>query len=871
MPPKSPLWKYFHSIRGVKFGENNTHMKAWCKGCLTRYIDDREEADAVAVASGVLGTARQRSDLHEEALANITCICGKISNMERHLRTCGNLQPGTWAIAQRELEEAKENTRRETAMAAHPAPIHPAVAFSPSTPNSSLHRAHAGSASSSSFEHLALTASTPDSPSPLKKAKSGSFNSTPTKWSPNHQTEFDQDLCNVFVACGIPWNAAANPQLKLFTQKWIPGAKVPDRRALSGKVLDGEVAKVEEKTRVKIQGKLATGQCDGWKNIAKTSVVTSMVTVKHEAYLVRTHDVSNAPKTGDHLLELTVADIQYVRDKFGLTVIGWCTDDGPDGKRMRRLLKDLMAWMIVTVCWSHQINLIVGNYLTLDETFLKVVTLALDVVKWFNGHSRALGWFNAEQKLTAEQKRILALLLPVITRWTAHYLCVSRLLRLSTPMKTCCLRHYDALLLCAGTKPHLKAEAKRIVDTVGESSFWVNLAKVKTHLEPLAIAANITQSAHTRLDHILLVLANLTRIYSNPAIDQAVRERICNSLETRWRSADQDVFILAVFFNPYIRSRCFAPSITQAKIWACVERVYKRIYNQDVSVELFEAFGEYYRRCGMFSDEDMALGNMKAMFDKKDMDIDLVLIWERLEDDADVDPATPRNGPQGLIKLAIRLLSVIGNSAGCERAFSDFGVIHTKRQNRMAAEKTHKIAVVKMELRRAHVAAGLTRPRRKRAFGEREDQPTPSTTPDEATSSNTEVDDTSDFEGDSDPANFQTLADDLIRDSINARDEQELDPPAMPRPSRGTKTPLIDLFRFPRNPAGEIDGTDAASDAGGLAFYWRGGVVNLDKELAAYDLLHDLNTTEGAVGNSDESVAAAPEQSSGPDSTMPSA
>lgn len=70
--------------------------------------------------------------------------------------------------------------------------------------------------------------------------------------------------------------------MKLFTQKWIPGVALQDRRIVSGQILDGEVKKAEERVANKVQGKMATGQCDGWENVAKTHVVTSMMTVEHE-------------------------------------------------------------------------------------------------------------------------------------------------------------------------------------------------------------------------------------------------------------------------------------------------------------------------------------------------------------------------------------------------------------------------------------------------------------------------------------------------------------------------------------------------------------------------------------------------------------
>jgi len=44
-------------------------------------------------------------------------------------------------------------------------------------------------------------------------------------------------------------------------------------------VLDGLVTKVENVMKVNWNGKLAMGQCDRWKNIAKQSVVASVVTI----------------------------------------------------------------------------------------------------------------------------------------------------------------------------------------------------------------------------------------------------------------------------------------------------------------------------------------------------------------------------------------------------------------------------------------------------------------------------------------------------------------------------------------------------------------------------------------------------------------
>ena len=83
-------------------------------------------------------------------------------------------------------------------------------------------------------------------------------------WNPPLQQEFGEDFCKLLIATRSSWNTAHNPQVRLFVEKWIPGAIVPDRRTLSGPILDREAGKVEEKLKLKLKGRKATFQTDGW-------------------------------------------------------------------------------------------------------------------------------------------------------------------------------------------------------------------------------------------------------------------------------------------------------------------------------------------------------------------------------------------------------------------------------------------------------------------------------------------------------------------------------------------------------------------------------------------------------------------------------
>ncbi|KAF8989621.1 hypothetical protein BDQ17DRAFT_1333968 [Cyathus striatus] len=151
---------------------------------------------------------------------------------------------------------------------------------------------------------------------------------------PEVQQEFAEDVCKLLVTLGIPFNIVSHPEYKLFSQKWMPGLVTPDRHTLAGSILNKEADKVIMGTRQHTEGKLATYQCDGWKNIAKTSVITSMMTVDSLSYLLRTHDMSGKPKTGDELFILVKDDIMFMQNTYRVDTIAITTDDGPDGKKM---------------------------------------------------------------------------------------------------------------------------------------------------------------------------------------------------------------------------------------------------------------------------------------------------------------------------------------------------------------------------------------------------------------------------------------------------------------------------------------------------------------------------------------------------------
>ena len=118
-------------------------------------------------------------------------------------------------------------------------------------------------------------------------------------------------------------------------------------------------------------------------------------------------------------------------------------------------------------------NLIVGDVFKAKGRFKKIIDKALAVVKWFNNHGRALGLLR--RVMMEKMNKVLALILPIITRWTSHYLSVDRLLELEDCLIQVVLSFKDELITCAGKTSKVKAVAQRIIKIIRSGEFWDDL------------------------------------------------------------------------------------------------------------------------------------------------------------------------------------------------------------------------------------------------------------------------------------------------------------------------------------------------------------------------------------------------------------
>ncbi|EJD45140.1 hypothetical protein AURDEDRAFT_44492, partial [Auricularia subglabra TFB-10046 SS5] len=199
---------------------------------------------------------------------------------------------------------------------------------------------------------------------------------------------------------------------------------------------------------------------------------------------------------------------------------------------------------------------------------------------------------------------------------------------------------------------------------------------------------------------------NLYHFFSStPGLVQEAVLAVLASLERHWAQADQDIFILALVLNPYIRTSCFArnsPFRVGANICALAEAAFKRFYGVDPGAAFGDELIAHLQKQGSWSDDRMKLKHLKDQAKKEQHEVNLLRIWREWtpisgDDDVAAPSDLPATGAGCLALLAMRILAMVPNSAAVECIFSLYRIIHMPHRNRLSKEKVHKQTIIRVD------------------------------------------------------------------------------------------------------------------------------------------------------------------------------
>ena len=368
----------------------------------------------------------------------------------------------------------------------------------------------------------------------------------------------------------------------------------------------------------------------------------------------------------------------------------------------------------------------------------------------------------------------------------------------------------------------------------------------------------MTQTAHCRLDQVLLTFGLLYHEYScllrdDPANEGALRA-IIDSLEKRWSKCDQDVFIAALIMNPQHRTAPLAKIVTfnNAAILALLNRLWLRFYQAPAPTSLFQEFMAYMGNHGLYENFPVWVASVVNDAESNVCFFKTLTVGKYLNTDLQKQSPDPLKMYEGvafgnevspLCKLAQRLLSICANSASCERLFSMFGLILTRLRSRLRTKAMADLAELRLHLRDEHLRQGLIKARLQRSTTSHENAATGALEPQETSSvpvsqqppSAAQDDPNTQQDASTDETNGQTFHV-LAESFIQQVDEDEDFNDVGNQPQGSIQIRIADIFNFSNN-------------------YW---TTHL-KAFASRSLNDELELYELIEAESDGDVSAGPE------------
>ncbi|KAG0699264.1 hypothetical protein DFH29DRAFT_1002138 [Suillus ampliporus] len=296
------------------------------------------------------------------------------------------------------------------------------------------------------------------------------------------------------------------------------------------------------------------------------------------------------------------------------------SDASGESRAARKRIVAEFPWFVAPDCFAHQKNLVVGDYYKVPSTsqFLQYTKKATNLIAWLRSKTMVLAMLRDVQKA-------LNLANPSQTQWVlAHYLAFRHLLDLRTMLEILVKQERDcdtgdAKIVTGDAASRQKA--KQMLELIKEPLMWHTLAKMITHIGPLAMAIKFAQAAHCQLDKVLIILGYLMSRYLNLSTgatstdDEIGIHVIIDSLEKHWSKSDQTVFITAVILNPLYKAKPFAQiqQFTIAGITSSLLKLWQQFYSSPPPESLRQEILDYLQDCGNYEGfSEWAVGEQNA-------------------------------------------------------------------------------------------------------------------------------------------------------------------------------------------------------------------------------------------------------------------
>ncbi|XP_020203627.1 uncharacterized protein LOC109789148 [Cajanus cajan] len=401
---------------------------------------------------------------------------------------------------------------------------------------------------------------------------------------------------------------------------------------------------------------------DAWTDKKQRCIINFLVNSSVGTMFIKSVDGSNFVKTGEKLFELLDSIVEDIGEEKVVQVI---TDNGSNYVLAGKMLEAKRKKIFWTPCAAHCIDLMLEDIGKLPN-IKKTIQRAISLVGFIYSHSSTLSllrFYTNKRELVRH----------AVTRFATSFLSLERIHQEKSN-----LRKMFVSDEWNSNKLSKEAKGREACKTVLMPSFWRNVVYILKVMAPLVKVLRLVdgekkpamgyiyEAMDKAKEAIMKSFNNNETKYK--AVFEIVDRRCDVQLHRPLHAAGHFLNPEMYYDNPQME---FDSEIIRGFYTSMNKLVGDLQVEQKIMMELHT-----YKVAGELFGTELAIAMRKKVSPAQ---------WWRL-----YGSSTPN-----LQQLAIKILSLTCSSSGCERNWSVFEQIHTKRRNRLDHKKLHDLVYVK--------------------------------------------------------------------------------------------------------------------------------------------------------------------------------
>ena len=389
------------------------------------------------------------------------------------------------------------------------------------------------------------------------------------------------------------------------------------------------IMNVKLKLKSELNNKTVSMAIDGWSNIHNEPIICASITdLGGKAIISETIDTSGNAHNAEYLEKISNDAIISAQRKYGVKVGSFVTDNAANMTKMRKKIKNDDCFIISYGCSAHYLNLLAKD-LNIDSVKAHIVT----IMKYFRNCHLPGAWY----KQAGGKK----LVMPQDVRWNSLKDCIESYISNWSILLSVCEQHKDYIL-------------NSIKYKVEDISLKRNAEDYLQILKPVSKALDIIQGDSCTISECVNIWKNLKEELK----DQP--RHVIAKVEIREKQAITPIHLLANIIDP----RFFGSNLTAEEEELAMQYCRKELIEYLPNILNMKNKQKPFK---LYLFDDQVIKNISP------------LTWWNSQNITEMKP------------LYNAFLTAVSSSAGVERVFSAFGLIHTKLRNRLGVEKAAKL------------------------------------------------------------------------------------------------------------------------------------------------------------------------------------